>query len=154
MTSYNRALERTRCESIKTTLRRRILLWAGAVIQKSARPLPKLIMFGNLEGTVWRGRGGEGGKWTDCVQSDVRAFGVVGDWEATALEAEVWVEAVTEDGRRFMAARRKKEADAVRHRQEKGGNETGKVVILHGSSELRRAEGINPARARDGPRPA
>ena len=36
-----------------------------------------------------------------------------------ALKAEVWVEAVTEGGRRFMAAWRKEEEDAGRHRQEK-----------------------------------
>ena len=36
-----------------------------------------------------------------------------------ALKAEVWVEAVTEGGRRFMAAWRKEEEDAARHRQEK-----------------------------------
>ena len=36
-----------------------------------------------------------------------------------ALKAEVWVEAVTERGRRFMAAWRKGEVDAVKHRQEK-----------------------------------
>ena len=37
-----------------------------------------------------------------------------------ALKAEVWVGAVTEGGRRFMAAWRKKKEDAARHRQEKG----------------------------------
>ena len=36
-----------------------------------------------------------------------------------ALKAEVWVEAVTEAGRRFMAAWRKEKEDAARHRQEK-----------------------------------
>ena len=35
-----------------------------------------------------------------------------------ALKAEVWVEAVTEGGRRFKAVR-KEEEDAARHRQEK-----------------------------------
>ena len=35
-----------------------------------------------------------------------------------ALKAEVWVEVVTEGGRRFMAAWREEEEDAVRHRQE------------------------------------
>ena len=40
-------------------------------------------------------------------------------WKATALKAEVWVETVTEGGRRFMAAWRKEEVDAARHRQEK-----------------------------------
>ena len=58
-------------------------------------------------------------EWTDCVQSDIRTFGIAGDWKATALNAEVWVETVTEGGRRFMAAWRKEEVDAARHRQEK-----------------------------------
>ena len=45
---------------------------------------------------------------TDCVQSDIRAFGITGEWKAMmALNAEVWVAAVTEGGRRFMAAWRK-----------------------------------------------
>ena len=35
------------------------------------------------------------------------------------LKAEVWVEAVTESGRRFMAACREEEEDTARHRQEK-----------------------------------
>ena len=48
--------------------------------------------------------------------SDIRAFGIAGDWKATALKAEVWVETVTEGRRRFMAAWRKQEVDAARHR--------------------------------------
>ena len=72
--------------------------------------LPKRIVFGNLEGAVRRGRGGGKEKeWTDCVQSDIRAFGIAGDWKATAVKAEVWVETITEGGRRFMAAWRKEE---------------------------------------------
>ena len=35
-----------------------------------------------------------------------------------ALKVQVWVEAVTEGGRRFMAAWREEEEDAARHRQE------------------------------------
>ena len=46
--------------------------------------------------TVRRGRGGKEKEWTDCVQSDIRAFGITGDWKTMALKAEVWVEAVTE----------------------------------------------------------
>ena len=76
------------------------------------------IMFGNLEGAVRRGRGGKEKEWTDCVQSDIRAFGITGDWETMAVKAEVWVEAVTKGGRRFMAASRQEEEDAARHRQE------------------------------------
>ena len=65
--------------------------------------LPNRIVFRNLEGAVWRGRRGKEKEWTDCVQSDILAFGIVGDWKATALESEAWVETVTEGGRRFMA---------------------------------------------------
>ena len=76
-------------------------------------------MFGNLEGAVRRGRGGKEKEWADCVQNDIRAFVITGDWKATALKAEVWVEAVTGGGRRFMTAWRKEEVDAARHRQDK-----------------------------------
>ena len=117
MTSYNRALDG--CESIETMLRTRRLLWAGTLLRMSGGRLPKRIVFGNLEGAVRRGRGGKEKEWTDCVQSDIRAFGIAGDWKATVLKAEVWVETVTEGRRRFMAAWMKEEVDAARHRQEK-----------------------------------
>ena len=81
--------------------------------------LSKRIMFRNLEGAVRRGQGGKEKEWTDCVQSDIRAFGITGNWKTMALKGEVWVEAVTEGGRRFMAAWRKEEEDATRHRQVK-----------------------------------
>ena len=81
--------------------------------------LPKRIVFRNLEGAIRRGRGGKEKGWTACVQSDIRAFDIAGDWKATALKAEVWVETVTEGGRRLMVAWRKEEVDAARHRREK-----------------------------------
>ena len=58
-------------------------------------------------------------EWTDCLQGDIRALGIAGNWKAAALKAEVWVETITEGGRRFMAAWREEEVDAARHRQEK-----------------------------------
>ena len=39
-----------------------------------------------------------------AYRATVRAFGIAGDWNATALEAGVWVEKVAEGGRRFIAA--------------------------------------------------
>ena len=81
--------------------------------------LPKQIVFGNLEGAVRRGQGGKEKKWTECVQSDIRALDIAGDWKATVLKTEVWVETVTEGRRRSMATSRRGEVDAARHRQEK-----------------------------------
>ena len=91
-----------------------------------------------------RGRGGKEKEWTDCVQSDIRALGIAGGWKATALKAEVWVETATEGGRRFMASWGKEEVDAARHRQEKRSNETGKLVIAHGSVEFCEATPFDP----------
>ena len=59
----------------------------GGLIRLSGGRLPKRIVFGNLEGAVRRGRSGKENKWTDCIPSDIRAFGKTGDWKATALEA-------------------------------------------------------------------
>ena len=55
-------------------------------------------MFGNREGAVRRGRGGKGKECTDCVQSDIRAFGIAGECESTVLEADEWDETVMEVG--------------------------------------------------------
>ena len=52
---------------------------AGALARMSGGRLPKRIMSGNLDGAVRRGRGEEEKKWTDCLQSDVRGFGIAGD---------------------------------------------------------------------------
>ena len=66
--------------------------------------LPKRIVFGNLEGAARRGWGGKEKEQINCVRSDIGAFAIRGDWKATPLEAEVWVETVVEGGRRFMVA--------------------------------------------------
>ena len=78
-----------------------------------------------------RGRGGKQKEWADCVQSDIRVFGIAGDWKATALKAEVWVETVTEGGRRFMVAWRKEEVDAARHHEEMRGATRLRNLLSH-----------------------
>ena len=80
----------------------------------------KRIVFGNLEGAVRRGRDGKEKERTDANRMTSGRFGIAGDWKATALEAEVGIETVTGGGRRFMAAWRKNEVNAARHRQEEG----------------------------------
>ena len=51
--------------------------------------LPKRVVFGNLEGAMRKGWSRKSKEWTDCVQSDIRAFGIAEGWKATALEAGV-----------------------------------------------------------------
>ena len=87
--------------------------------------LPKRIMFGNLEGVVRRGQGGKEKEWTDCVQSEIRAFGITGNWETMAVKAEVHGRVEARKGRRGQTSP-----------GEERGNETGKVAIAHGSVEF------------------
>ena len=160
-TSYNRALEITRCESIETTLRTRRRLWAGTLIRMSGGRLPKRIMFENFEGAVRRGRGGKKKECTDCVQSDIRMFGITGDWKAIALKAEVWVERSRRmGGGSWPCGEKKRETrpDIARRRERQRDWEnchrTRKRRILRSKTDwpTRRVEGIL-VRTRDGPRP-
>ena len=85
ITSYNHALEITRCESIETTLRTRRLLWAGTLLRMSGGRLPKRIVFGNPEGAVRRGQllGWEGER-ADRLRTE-RHPGV---WHSGGLESD------------------------------------------------------------------
>ena len=94
------------------------------------------IVFENLEGVVRRGWSRKERQLIDCVQSDVRAFGVGWVSKATTLGTGVRTENVTEQGRGVMAVCRKEGRDPVRHRQEqKEGNDTGKCAIVQASVE-------------------
>ena len=53
------ALERTECESIKTTVRMRRLIWSGALLRVGDHRLPMRVTSGELENT---GKSGPGGK--------------------------------------------------------------------------------------------
>ena len=123
--------------------------------------LAKRIVFGNLEGAVWRGRGQKELEWIDCVQSDVRAFGIAGDWKPMALEAKVWIETVTEGGRMFIATWRKEEGGTARHKLTTGQRDWESCHRLRKKHRPREATPIGlvnklkePGQARDGPRPA
>ena len=46
-------------------------------------------ILGKLDVARKRGRGGKEKEWVDCVEKDVRAFGISGDWEALSLQEDV-----------------------------------------------------------------
>ena len=76
-------------------------------------------MFGNFKGAVRRERGGKEKEWTDCVQSDVRAFGISGGGNRRRWRQRYGLRRSRRMGGRFMATRRKEEVDTARYRQEK-----------------------------------
>ena len=84
MTSYNRALEITRCESIEITLRTRKLLWAGVLIRMSGGRLLKRIVSGNFEGRCSAERAGWKGERVDRLRTE-RHPGV---WHNRGLKSE------------------------------------------------------------------
>ena len=51
---------------------------------------------------------GKGKEWTDYVQSEIRAFGIAGNWKATALKAKVWAGTVMDIGQGFIGHRQEK----------------------------------------------
>ena len=72
-------------------------------------------------------------KFFDCFLHP----GVWHTGEATASKAEVWVDMVTEGGRRFITTWRQEEVDAARHRQEKReATRLGELLIAHGGVEF------------------
>ena len=154
---------RPRDNSCLRVLRRRTrrLLRAGALIRMSGGRLPKRNVFGNLEGAVRRGQSVKEKEWNDCVQSDTRAFGIAGDWKATALEADVRIETATEGGRRFMAARKKEEVDALEIVKRRERQRDWESCYPHGSVEPAKPHQLalttsrrSLIRVRDGLRPA
>ena len=95
-----------------------------------ARRLPRRIIFGTLDGTRKRGRGGKEKEWVDCVARDVRAFGISEDWEALSLQEDDWYNTVVEGGRKFMDTWRRIEEQASATRQEKRmEKENGNVSV-------------------------
>ena len=88
--SYKDALQRSRFESIGTTVRTRRLLWSGALLRMGDHRLPKRVNSGALENAEKRGPGGKDKEWTDCEAEDRRVFGIMRDWTNAALDTGVW----------------------------------------------------------------
>ena len=89
--SYLATLVKTRSESIKATLRRRRILFAGFVARMEDTRLPKCVMFGEMVGGAGC-VGGQEKEWMGCFLDDLRAFGTnVDQWTTAAQnEGEGW----------------------------------------------------------------
>ena len=100
--SYKKVLERTGSERIETTIRKRQLGFAGALVRQGDSRLSKQVMFGR---TVVQGpkRGGRPAtSWVDCLQKNLEAFGAV----LHKGKGRKWVAfgVIAKDGRDWMTA--------------------------------------------------
>ena len=72
--SYAEALKKAQRESVETTIRKRRLLFAGAVERTTNERLTHRVMFGAMAGGVKPGRGRPEQNWAQCLVNDIRVF--------------------------------------------------------------------------------
>ena len=75
--SYREVLERTGSERIETTIRKRQLGFAGALVRQGDLRLSKRVMFGRLAVQGPRRGGRPATSWVDCLQTNLEAFEAV-----------------------------------------------------------------------------
>ena len=72
--SYAKALKKTQCEIIKTTIRKRRLLFAGAVQRTNNERLTRQVTFGKMGGGENPGPGRPEKNWAQCLVDGLRVF--------------------------------------------------------------------------------
>ena len=75
--SHEAILERTGSERIETTIRKRQLGFAGALVPQDDSRLSKRVMFGRLAVHGPERGGRPATSWVDCLQKNLEAFGAV-----------------------------------------------------------------------------
>ena len=100
--SYREVFERTGSERIETTIRKRQLGFAGALIRQGDLRLSKQVMFVRLAVRGPKRGGRPATSWVDCLQKNLEAFGAV----PRKGEGRKWVAfgVVVKDGQDCMNA--------------------------------------------------
>ena len=95
-------LERTGSERIETTIRKRQLGFAGALVRQGDSRLSKRVMFGRLAVQGPKRGGRPATSWVDCLQKNLEDFGAV----LRKGKGRKWVVfgVVVKDGRDWMTA--------------------------------------------------
>ena len=75
--SYREVLEKTGPERIETTIRKRQLGFAGALVRQGGSRLSKRVTFGRLAVQAPKRGGRPATSWVDCLQKNLEAFGAV-----------------------------------------------------------------------------
>ena len=72
--SYATALKKAHCESAETTIRKRRLLFAGAVQRTHNERPTRRVMFGKMAGGENPGLGRPEKNWAQCLIDNLREF--------------------------------------------------------------------------------
>ena len=101
--SYRKALLITGCETIETTIHKLRLKLAGRIVRMSDERLPKLMLFGELDGGQRR-RGRPEKSWRNCLRDSLRAFEIdEKSWIKLADEGdEEWMKLITDSAEQHM----------------------------------------------------
>ena len=71
---YTKALKKAQRESVETTIRRRRLLFAGAVQRAHNERLTRRVMYGTMAGGETPGPSRPENNWAQCLVDDLRVF--------------------------------------------------------------------------------
>ena len=72
--SYAKVLKNTKCESIETTIRKRRLFFAGAMLRQNKGRLPSRMMFAQIAGGKNPGPRGTFNNWLRTLRDDLTVF--------------------------------------------------------------------------------
>ena len=170
--SYAKALKKARCESVETTIRKRRLLFAGAVQRMTNVRLTRRVMFGTMAGGENPGLGRPEKNWAQCLADDLRLFKATQGstesspllfgvetvlWPRAAKKSGKWYRGVVEAADGFMTRWQRLEAEKswIRHAAEdaKSGDKRKLFVELFtGEAKQRQYLHLTPLLTRVGRR--
>ena len=107
--SYSKDLKKEQCESTEMTIRKRRLLFAGAVQRTINEGLIHRMMFGTIACGENPGSGRPEKNWAQCLTDDLRGFQATeGSTESSPLlfgvETVLWPKAAKESGKWYRGA--------------------------------------------------
>ena len=128
-------LKKAQCDSVETTIRKRRLLFAGAVQRTHNERLTRWVMFGTMAGGENPGPGGTEKNWAQCLADDIRVFRATEAstesvplvfgvetviWPTAAKKGGKWYRGVVEAAECFMTRWHRDEAESswLRHATE------------------------------------
>ena len=134
--SYREVLERTGSERIETTIRKRQLGFAGALVRQGDSRLSKRVMFGRLAVQGPKRGGRPATSWVDCLQKNLEAFGAV----PRKGKGRKWVAfgVLVKDGRDWMTDCCEEHGQVAPGGRE-GSGSTRQRLATRGPSSIQRA---------------